>query len=577
MALDFLLFWPYSKAPCQRSTGSCYIQTGEVKGIRRIDTKLKINQIPLSLLHFENSLKGLLSGNVSFIGLLKAPLATIELEAKELSFNDPNFAILPEANALFKLDIGPNEASCSGHIDLPAMLPIDFTASIPIKLSLKPFEFQIAAQSPLKGHLSGSTEITSLLHLLPDPPALSGMAEMHIDVGGSLASPEFSGTCEIKDGTFEILKLGAMVHHLNAHIEGSGTQLNITSITASDDNGGQISGSGGMLLDFSQHCPFQLTLNLEQSSLFNQDYATASFDGQLVLKGDLSAGKLGGSLTARKAEFSIPEQPPSLMNSIDVIYINQPPNEKPPQLQVLSSTSSSWPLSLEIGLNFPSNLNITGRDLSSNWKGDLNIIGTSKTPLINGELKVTEGEYFFNGNPFDINQGIISFAGELEKKTSLYIIAHKDLDQVKVDVILKGPLKNPSISFRSNPPLPQREILSWILFNRGSSEISNFQGSQLSESVTNLDTKNTGPDVLTKIRQTLGIDRLEISRNPDGEENQMGLQVGKYISDNVLVTVNKSDVNSVAIEAALTNRIKLTAEVGDDAEGELLLKWKRDY
>lgn len=53
--------------------------------------------------------------------------------------------------------------------------------------------------------------------------------------------------------------------------------------------------------------------------------------------------------------------------------------------------------------------------------------------------------------------------------------------------------------------------------------------------------------------------------------------MGKYISKNVFVSVNKSDVNRIAVEAALLPNIKLQAQVGDDSEGQILLKWKHDY
>lgn len=60
---------------------------------------------------------------------------------------------------------------------------------------------------------------------------------------------------------------------------------------------------------------------------------------------------------------------------------------------------------------------------------------------------------------------------------------------------------NPEISFRSNPPMPQKRNSSWILFGRGTSEISPFQGTQLTESITNLKTNNKGSDVAHKNSQ----------------------------------------------------------------------------
>jgi len=318
-------------------------------------------------------------------------------------------------------------------------------------------------------------------------------------------------------------------------------------------------------------------LHLENATTINQDFVQASFSGDLSLLGDLKTGHLAGSLDAHEAIFTIPDQASAMLNTVDVTFINQPNNETIPQAQALDISSNEWPLTFDIAVNFPKNLRIEGNFLTSIWQGKLNLQGSDILPMIFGEIKVDHGQYLFNGKPFKINQGNITFAGEPANKTSLYIIANRDLDEVEIDIILKGPIKNPSISFRSNPPLPQREIISWLLFNQGTSEISSFQGSQLSESITNLDSNQQSTDVMTKIRNTLHIDRLDISRTGTGNDSQMNFKVGKYISDDVLLSINRSTVNRLAIEAALTKRVKLQAEVGDDAQGIMLLKWKKDY
>lgn len=83
--------------------------------------------------------------------------------------------------------------------------------------------------------------------------------------------------------------------------------------------------------------------------------------------------------------------------------------------------------------------------------------------------------------------------------------------------------------------------------------------------------------MLTRIRNGIGIDRIDISRDDNGGAN---IQVGKYISRGILVSVNKSvtsETNRVAIEARVMKNVKVQAEVGDDSEAELMLKWKHDY
>jgi len=91
---------------------------------------------------------------------------------------------------------------------------------------------------------------------------------------------------------------------------------------------------------------------------------------------------------------------------------------------------------------------------------------------------------------------------------------------------------------------------------------------------------NQGPDMLTKIRTRLGIDRLDISKKSDMESDNVSVKVGKTISKGVVVTLNKgimNEANRVGVEANLTRHIKLQAEVGDDSSTQLLLKWKKSY
>jgi len=241
---------------------------------------------------------------------------------------------------------------------------------------------------------------------------------------------------------------------------------------------------------------------------------------------------------------------------------------------------NNWPLVLNLQIEAPNKIFIKGSGFASEWKGSVLLSGDSKAFLVNGDLSIINGTYLFQGKEFQIKEGKISFAGDPEKKTTLYLIASKQIDDINAEIILRGPLKDPAIAFRSNPPLSQSEILSWILFNRGLSDISSFQGRQLNQSIKNLKNDNEEPDVLTKIRNQIGIDRIDISRDEYGEENEVSVQVGKYIYQGVYVSVNKSitaETNRLAIEANLINHFKLQAEVGDDSAGQLLLKWKKDY
>lgn len=490
-----------------------------------------------------------------------------------LSFN--NVLNNMESRPLGKLEstFDDHQISVIGNFTLPHLPEIHFEAATFRDFFCFPFK---PDSIPLSGKINIQGEIAPLYQLLlNDSTLLTGDISADLDLSGTLKNPHVDGVCDLRNGGFEITSLGTLLKNLNARFEIADSMITLSTLEAKDTSDGTVTGSGSVLLDISKGIPFHIDMELENVILLNQDNMQASASGFLNFSGGSSSGDITGLLQTNDAVITLPESSKQSRHHVEVTFINVPAQSLAPKS--FTHTPSSWPLTLNINLNIPDNLTIKGNDLSSQWKGGLSIQGSTENPLYFGSIKILYGQYFFNGKPFEINQGVVMAAGELDKKTVLYVIATKDLEEVKIDVIIKGPTNKPIISFRSNPPLPQREILSWLLFDRGSSEISSFQGSQLNESISNLGSTHQGADILTKIRSALGIDRFEIVRNNTSDEGSVDFKVGKYISDNVLISINKSDVNTVSVEASLSKKIKLQAQVGDDAEAQILLNWKRDY
>ena len=516
---------------------------------------------------------------VNNIPILVSTSITGSLKHPKLQMNFKNL-VIPTTFSQLEIDLSTkfdeSGLSVEGSFNIPHTPQINFNATIPLILTLMPYKLNDIGNLPLSGRITSKGDIGPLYQLLLyDDTLLSGITELNLFVLGTANTPYLKGICTLIDGHFEINALGTTLQNLNAEFEIANTDIQLVKVHAEDDNEGTVSGTGHILLDTTKNLPFHLDLDITNVALVNIDDIKASASGLLTFSGTSGGGDITAQLKTQASSINIPEQPSSLTNYVEVTFINTPENTPPPIS--LAQVPSTWPISMNINLNIPENLNISSKELTSQWKGDLSIQGTVQNLLYFGTIRVIKGEYLFNGKPFEINQGSVTAAGELDKKTSLYVIATKDLDEVIVDVIVKGSIKNPSISFRSNPALPQREILSWLLFDRGTSEISPFQGSQLSESISNLDRSQQGPDVLTKIRTALGIDRFDFTRNSNTEEGGVDFKVGKYISDNVLISINKSSVNSVSVETSLAEKFKLQAQIGDDAEAQILLNWKRDY
>lgn len=543
-----------------------------------IQSIVKVSNLPLNLLHeFDDALP--IEGTFSLEALVTETLNGVEGRVNG-SIHDLSLkrqAIHTPLQIDFNANLTSDVLNCQGHLTGLGPKPFDVEAQLPITLQLVHPKFQFHKDKELSAHLGLDCRVEELFELFIPMAntSFTGNLSLDLNLNGSWIDPRMTGAIIVDEFNYEILDLGVSTTRGKALLQIVGTELIIKQLSAQSKEGGTITGKGKVQLN--SKLPFEIQLKLDSMDITPTKYATGSLDGILALSGNIEGAKLSGELQTKELTIQAPEQRPELMHNVTITYINQPKHLPPPTSY--KPTSSRWPLNLDLHLRTPSKAYVSGPNWKSEWKGDVFISGMLGQIDLQGDFSILKGEFNFNGKPFQIKRGVINFAGDFEKKTSLYVIASRDLDGIVADVIVKGSLKHPELTFRSNPPLPQREILSWILFNRGSSEITEFEGTQLNESITNLGPNSQKPDILTKIRNKTGLDRIDISRENPGS-GEMAVQVGKYISKGLLVSVNRNisaETNRVAIEAHLMKNVKIQAAVGDDSDAQLHLKWKKDY
>lgn len=199
---------------------------------------------------------------------------------------------------------------------------------------------------------------------------------------------------------------------------------------------------------------------------------------------------------------------------------------------------------------------------------------------------MSHGVFLFANKEFQVRQGRLTFDGSPTERTSLEILAeYEEMDsdgkEITVTAVLKGPLRDPKLSFFSNPALPETEIMALILFNKHVADISPLEAVQLGQTLVRLSQGAGGADLLNRIGQRVGLDRLDISTAVSNGSQEVTLQAGKYISRGVLVSVSRgiaSESNRFAVEAKLGRQLKVIAETGDTDEGsKLFFKWQKDY
>lgn len=441
-------------------------------------------------------------------------------------------------------------------------------------------------------HLFGKMDLARYVHsLLPQAIWVTGQTAVDIHLTGPFHSPELEGYVKLLDGTFESWETGTILSNIHADLELTHEKIILHSIKASDSQGGVVSALGELDLISALDYPFHVDFSVENGMVVDLDELRLILSGAISFVGNAKGAEVKGELSADRLDITLTEDSAAIDHNIEVVYVNQSDDEAAPTIP--SKSSVEWPVCFDLHIKNKGNILIHSKELTSEWKGDIKIAGCNTQPLMYGDFRAINGvfvlpDYLFPGKKFKISQGTISFNGEFSKKTTLYVVGEMEIEHIVAQVVLKGPLSDPSLQFRSNPPLSQREILSWILFGRGMGDITPFEGAELTQSLNQLKRAGAGggpnPSILNglaRLKESLGIDRIGIDRTntKDGNE-EISLQVGKYIMPDVFLGIRRnmsSDVNRIGVEANLMRNLKIQAELGDDTDGQLHLKWKHDY
>jgi translocation and assembly module TamB len=303
-------------------------------------------------------------------------------------------------------------------------------------------------------------------------------------------------------------------------------------------------------------------------------------DGTLKLSGALTDLLLEGQLQIVNGEFLIPERLPSEIVQLDVEETPRPgavvaERKGPPRK---AAPPGNRHLKMDVSLESSGQIFVTGRGLTSEWKGNIRARGSAGAPVVTGNLSVVRGHADFLGKRFNLNRGVIAFDGAVPPSPQLDVLAEAKAKNITAQLEIVGPIKNPSIKLSSDPALPSDEILSRLLFGRSLTDITPFQAVQLALAANTL-AGGGGFDLMGRTRKILHVDQLEV-KNLDGGKDEAAVSAGKYLTENVYLEVEKGlgpKSGKASVEWEATPNIGIETEVGENADAGMGINWKWHY
>jgi translocation and assembly module TamB len=534
---------------------------------------------PFAMLAGKHSVGGTLDGRIAVAGTPQRPDAHISLATSGLDLETDGPLPRPALGLTATADWRGTRADLKVRFSTGTGEALALSGSVPFAFDLASFAPKPSTDQSLALKIAGGGRLENLVAIVPlGEDRIGGAFAVDIAVTGTIAAPRPSGRISVSGGRYANMALGAQFEDIDLAVTGSPDRLVLDHLTATDGKSGTVKASGSVDLA-ANPVGVDLDLGLTDFLVARGDDMTIAADGALKLAGSMKDLKASGKIGVRRAELYIPDRLPANVVKLDVVEIGGPKTAEAPKAVPLA------PIALGIALDAPGQIFVRGHGITSEWRGHVDIAGSSASPVLTGQLSVVNGSVNLLGQTFSIDKGVVRFDGGPKIDPTLNVQASAAASNITALVNVTGTANAPKIALSSTPVFPQDEILSRVLFGTNAGQLTTSQGIQLAAAAAQL--AQGGPGVLDKVRTSIGLDRLDLGSASTGTTTNAsqgaatGTTVtgGKYVANGVFVGVSQgfSGDSQARVEVEVVPNVSVTSTFGTISGSGLGAKYSFDY
>ena len=389
----------------------------------------------------------------------------------------------------------------------------------------------------------------------------SGTAEMAVRINGTFEEPRMIGTASVNNGSVSVL-IGNdrwTVANLRAAIRFTANQAQIDTFNGTL-GGGRVSATGGALLEGFTVSAFRVNLHGDDVTVpFPEDFRS-TLDADVEIRGSSREQLIGGTVNLRRTEYTQDIELADLINTRRGESIEEGTEIELVRTAVFAALRVEGRNALVVRNNLA--------DLVGSVS--LQLDGPVNDPTISGRITSSSGTLNFRNDRYEITRLLIDLPPARNADPVLNIQAEGQIRGYRVIVSLTGPLSQPQAAVRSEPALPQADVVSLITtgqLSSGDTSASVLSQSEVGAATSLLTDALINAPAQRATSKLFGLTRFEI--NPviggtAGSTPSARLTLGRRISKEVTVTYSTnvtSDPNQIlALEYRVSDRLSFVAQ-----------------
>jgi translocation and assembly module TamB len=301
---------------------------------------------------------------------------------------------------------------------------------------------------------SGSVNL-KLMETLDRDLTAGGSSTFQMEAHGPLSDPGLRGRVEFHDGSLALEDLPNGLSQLSGVLEFNKKRLEVRSLTAM---------TGGGLLSFSGYLAYQnglySSLSVTGRSIRIRYPAGVSSlaDADLQLQGTPTNLLLSGNILLTRFTVSPDLDIAALAAQASPVQAVAPPD------------APSNHIRLDVRIRSSPQLNFQNAYAKLAGEVDLRLRGTVATPSLLGRISVTEGNATIAGTRYELQRGDITFSNPVRIQPAIDLTATARVEDYDITLGLHGTPEKMNITYRSDPPLPEADVVALLALGRTQSE-----------------------------------------------------------------------------------------------------------
>lgn len=417
---------------------------------------------------------------------------------------------------------------------------------------------------PIRGELRAITaELGFVTLYVPEIDRAAGRFDADVVVAGTVAAPELSGVLRLAGGELDFYQVNLALRELDLEARLISNNLDFKSTGLAGQ--GKLASNG--TLEWRDGLPYG-TLRLQGDNLRVVNVPEARIDASPDLEFRVNGRKIMvvGEVKLPFAKIEPADLTGAVLSSSDEVIVGSRPPDPDKRFEVSS----------QVKMTLGERVTIATTGLSGRLTGSITARTTAdEASRAIGELQIEEGKYAAYGRKLDIQRGRLIFSGGLLGDPGVDIRAGKQFPDVVAGVNVRGTLRQPRLTFFSEPSIPQSQIVSLILAGGTleSAQAANRQGTPGARN----ELVGQGAALLAQQLGTrVGIEDVSIESNLD---NETSLVLGKYLSPRLYVSYGISlteSINTIKMRYTINDKWTVKTEAGKERSGDLVYTIERD-